>query len=102
MIYTLAFLRCAQYVFGLELSHFHLNLTDGLIMREFLTAATSGTGGASFAGAATGQLYIAGATFVCFVLFGIWGAYWKYKDSKAIKKALEEGDLKRAIEIRSK
>ncbi|QAX92083.1 endolysin [Shigella phage vB_SsoS_008] len=34
----------------------------GEIMKEFLTAATSSTGGASLVGAATGQLYIAGAT----------------------------------------
>lgn len=69
-------------------------------MKEFLTAATSGTGGAAFAGAATGQLYIAGATFVFFVCFGVWGAYWKYKDSQAIKEALKDGDLERALKIR--
>lgn len=53
-------------------------------------------------GAATGQLYIAGATFICFLLFGAWGAYWKYRDSKAIQEALNDGDLNKALKIRGR
>lgn len=75
---------------------------NGDIMKEFLTAATSSTGGASLVGAATGQLYIAGATFICFLLFGVWGAYWKYRDSKAIQEALNDGDLNKALRIRGR
>lgn len=71
-------------------------------MKDFLHAATSGTGGAAITSAATGQLVIAGLTFVCFLGFGIWGAYWKYKDSMAIREALKNGDFKRAVNIRSK
>lgn len=74
----------------------------GEIMKEFLTAATSSTGGASLVGVATGQLYIAGATFICFLLFGAWGAYWKYRDSKAIQEALNDGDLNKALKIRGR
>lgn len=71
-------------------------------MREFINAVTSATGGASITGAATGQLVIAGATFVLFVAFGMWGAYWKYQDSKAIRAALSSGDLEKAIHLNGK
>ena len=71
-------------------------------MKEVLNTVTAGTGGASFAGAATGQLAIAGATFILFVCFGLWGAYWKYQDSKAIRQALDSGDLPTALKLRGK
>lgn len=71
-------------------------------MKDFIHAATSGTGGAAITSAATGQLVIAGLTFVCFLGFGVWGAYWKYRDSKAIREAIEAGDLKAAVTIRNK
>lgn len=68
-------------------------------MKEFINAATATTGGASFTSAATGQLYLAAATFAFFLAFGLWGGYWKYKDSKAIRRALETGDLRSALDI---
>lgn len=71
-------------------------------MKDFLQAATSGTGGAAITSAATGQLVIAGLTFVFFVGFGVWGAYWKYRDSKAIREAIDAGDLKTAVTLRNK
>lgn len=71
-------------------------------MREVINSVTSATGGATFAGAVTGQLVIAGATFVFFVAFGVWGAYWKYQDSKAIRNALKSGDLEKAIQLNGK
>lgn len=71
-------------------------------MKEVLSVITAGTGGASFTGAATGQLAIAGATFILFVIFGLWGAYWKYQDSKAIRQAIDSGDLKTALKLRGK
>ena len=69
-------------------------------MKDFLNAATYSAGGSAFAGAATGQLYIAVATFIFFVCFGAWGAYWKFRDSQAIKQALNDGDLEKALKIR--
>lgn len=71
-------------------------------MREVINAATASTGGAAVTSAATGQMTIAIISTVAFVVFGLWGACWRFKDSQAIRKALESGDLKTAINIRSK
>lgn len=71
-------------------------------MREVINAITSGAGGATLTGVATGQLAIAVATFLFFVGFGAWGAYWKYQDSKAIRQAIDAGDLHTALKIRGK
>lgn len=71
-------------------------------MREVINAATASTGGAAVTGAATGQMTIAIISLIALIVFGLWGAYWKFKDSQAIRKALESGDLKTAINIRSK
>ncbi|QGH77394.1 holin [Escherichia phage BEBK14] len=35
-------------------------------------------------------------------IFGVWGAYLRWRDSKAFQKALDSGDFKKAIEIRGK
>lgn len=71
-------------------------------MKDFLNVATSGTGGASITGAVTGQTTIAIASFVLMAAFGMWGAYLRWRDSKALREALECGDIKKAIEIRGK
>lgn len=71
-------------------------------VREVINAATASTGGAAVTGAATGQMTIAIISLIALIIFGAWGAYWKYKDSQAIRRALESGDLKTAIKIRSK
>lgn len=71
-------------------------------MKDFLNAATSGTWGASITGAVTGQTAIAIASFVLMAIFGVWGAYLRWRDSKAFQKALDSGDFKKAIEIRGK
>lgn len=71
-------------------------------MREFLNAATTGTGGASLTGAATGQITIAVASMVLMAAFGFWGAYLRWKDSKALREALDREDIKEAIRIRGK
>lgn len=71
-------------------------------MKDFLNAATSGTGGASITGAVTGQTAIAIASFVLMAIFGALGAYLRWRDSKALREALECGDIKKAIEIRGK
>lgn len=71
-------------------------------MREFLNAATTSTGGASLTGAATGQMTIAVAGLILMAAFGFWGAYLRWKDSKALREALDRGDIKEAIRIRGK
>ena len=71
-------------------------------MREFLNAATTSTGGASLAGAATGQITIAVAGLVLMAAFGFWGAYLRWKDSKALREAVDRDDIKEAIRIRGK
>ena len=71
-------------------------------MREFLNAATTGTGGASLTGAATGQITIAVAGLILMAAFGFWGAYLRWKDSKALREALDREDIKDAIRIRGK
>lgn len=71
-------------------------------MKEFINAATAGTGGSSITGAATGQMTIAVAGFVLMAAFGLWGAYLRWKDSKALREALDREDIKEAIRIRGK
>lgn len=71
-------------------------------MREFLNAVTTGTGGSSITGAVTGQMTIAVASLVLMAAFGMWGAYLRWKDSKALREALDNGDIEEAIKIRSK
>ena len=71
-------------------------------MKEFINAATAGTGGSSITGAATGQMTIAIASFVLMAAFGLWGAYLRWKDSKALREALDREDIKEAIRIRGK
>lgn len=69
-------------------------------MKEFINAATTGTGGSALTGAATGQITIAAVSMVCMILFGAWGAYLRWRDSKALREALDSGDFQKAIEIR--
>lgn len=71
-------------------------------MKEFVNAATMGTGGSSLTGAATGQITVAVISLVLMAAFGLWGAYLRWKDSKAFQGALERGDIQKAIEIRGK
>lgn len=71
-------------------------------MKDFLNAVTSGTGGASITGAVTGQTTIAIVSLVLMAAFGMWGAYLRWRDSKALRDALECGDIKKAIETRGK
>lgn len=71
-------------------------------MKEFVNAATMGTGGSSLTGAATGQITVAVISLVLMAAFGLWGAYLRWKDSKAFQEALERGDIQKAIEIRGK
>lgn len=71
-------------------------------MKEFLTAATAGSGGSTLTGAATGQITIAVISLCLMAAFGLWGAYLRWKDSRALHEALEKNDIKKAYEIRSK
>lgn len=71
-------------------------------MKEFLTAATGTTAGSTITSAATGQITIAVISLVFMIAFGAFGAWLKWRDSKAFREALESGDLQTALKIRSK
>lgn len=71
-------------------------------MREFLTAATGTTAGTSITSAATGQLTVAIISMIFMIMFGAIGLWLKWRDSKAIREALESGDLQTALKVRSK
>lgn len=71
-------------------------------MREFINAATNASGGGAAISAATGQLYIAGVTLIFFIGFGVWSSWLKWRDSKAIREALEAGDIKTALKRHAK
>lgn len=71
-------------------------------MREFISAATNSSGGVALAGSATGQLIIAAIGLFFMILFGSFGAWLRWRDSKALREALEVGDIKTAMKIRSK
>lgn len=70
-------------------------------MKDFLNAATAGTGGSALTSAATSQITIAVISMAFMIAFGAWGAYLRWRDSKALREAPNQ-DLKRAIEIRGK
>lgn len=69
-------------------------------MKDFINAATMGTGGSSLTSAATGQMTVAVISLLLMAAFGIWGAYLRWKDSKALREALDRDDVKEAIRIR--
>lgn len=71
-------------------------------MKEFVNAATSATGGSSLAGAATGQIAVAIVSAAFMIAFGAWGAYLRWKDSKAFHAALKDGDIEKAIKLKGK
>lgn len=71
-------------------------------MRDVINAATALSGGSSLTGAATGQLVVAVIGLIFLIGFGLFGAWLKWKDSKAIRRALESGDLQTALKLRAK
>lgn len=71
-------------------------------MREVINSVTNLSGGVTVTGAATGQLVIAGIGLALMFVFGVFGSWLRYRDSKALRAALEAGDIKTAIKIRSK
>jgi hypothetical protein len=71
-------------------------------MRDFINAATASSAGVTASGVGMGQLVVAIVGLILMAAFGAWGAYWKYRDSKAIREAIEAGDLKGAILRRNK
>ena len=71
-------------------------------MKDFINAATMGTGGSSLTSAATGQMTVAVIRVVLMAAFGLWGAYLRWRDSKALREALDRDDIKEAIRIRGK
>lgn len=71
-------------------------------MREVIHTVTSWSGGVTLTGAATGQLMIAAIGLVFMIGFGAFGSWLRYRDSKALRAALDSGDLATAMKIRSK
>lgn len=71
-------------------------------MREFINNLTSTSGGVTVTGAASGQLVIGIVGLVFMILFGTWGAWLKWQDSKAIRRALDSGDLQTALRLKGK
>ncbi|UPU15867.1 hypothetical protein RCIP0073_00041 [Klebsiella phage RCIP0073] len=71
-------------------------------MRDFINAATTGGGGVTAGGLFSGQILIALAGLFLMFTFGVWGGYLRWKDSKALREALDAGDIRTAIKIRSK
>lgn len=72
------------------------------MMRDFANAVTMGGGTATVVGAASGQLIIGAIGLVFMIGFGLWSSYLRLKDSRALRKALENQDLNSALKIRSK
>jgi hypothetical protein len=72
------------------------------MMRDFVNATTMTSGGVTLTGAASGQLVIGILGLVFMILFGVFGAWLRLKDSRALRRALEVGDIKTAMQIRSK
>ncbi|QHJ81037.1 MAG: hypothetical protein [Bacteriophage sp.] len=78
-------------------------------MKDVINSLTMGSGGGAITGAATGQIMIAGISLFFMIAFGFWGGYLSYRnsktiqeDSKAIRAALERGDIVEAVSRRSK
>lgn len=71
-------------------------------MRDFINAVTTGGGGVTAGGLFSDQLSIALAGLFLMAAFGSWGAYLRWRDSKALREALDAGDIRTAIKIRGK
>lgn len=71
-------------------------------MKQFYdTAAMSGSGAAIAGGLSSNE--IIGIAGLCLaIVFGCFASYLRWRDSKALHKALESADIKEAIRIRSK
>lgn len=71
-------------------------------MKEFMNQVTFSTGGGMMVGAFSGEFIIALIGLICMIAFGSFGAWLKYRDSKALREALEAGDIKTALKLRGK
>lgn len=71
-------------------------------MKEFMNQVTFGTGGGVMVGAFSGEFVIALVGLVFMIGFGSFGAWLKYRDSKAFNEALRTGDIVKAENIRNK
>lgn len=72
------------------------------MIKDFINAATTGGGGATVYGAASGQLIVGIIGLVFMIGFGAFGAWLRWRDSKALHDALAENDFTTALKIRSK
>lgn len=71
-------------------------------MRGVIDQALGMSTGVMGTGVAMGQLIVAIVGCASMIAFGAAGLYLKWRDSKAIRQALDCGDLRRALEIREK
>lgn len=71
-------------------------------MREVINNLTATSGGVTLTSAANGQLIIGVVGLIFMILFGVCGVWLKWRDSQAIRRALEAGDLSTALRIRGK
>lgn len=71
-------------------------------MREVINTITASSAGASVTGAMSGQLIIGITGLIFMILFGTWGAWLQWKNSKAIQNAISSGDLQTALKLKVK
>ncbi|AFM76614.1 holin [Escherichia phage phiKP26] len=71
-------------------------------MKHFYDAAALSGSGVAMGGGLSDNTIIGIIGLVIAVCFGIFGAWLRWRDSKALHKALEDGDIREAMRIRSK
>lgn len=73
-----------------------------MFLREFSNGGMSVAGGVTFGSALSGELIVSIVGLAIMTIFGVLGLWLKWKDSRAIRQALKDGDLKEALNIRLK
>lgn len=71
-------------------------------MREVINQLTAASAGTTVTASASGQMIIAIVGLFFMIMFGFWGAWLQWKNSKAIKAALDSGDLQSALKLKAK
>lgn len=71
-------------------------------MKEFYDAATLGGSGVAMGGGMSDNTIIGITGLIIAVVFGVIATWLRWRDSRALRRALESGDIKEAIKIRSK
>lgn len=71
-------------------------------MKEFYNAATLSGSGMAMGGGLSDNTIIGIAGLAIAVVFGVIATWLRWKDSQALRRALDSGDIRKAINIRSK